>query len=199
VSQAANACLQWPNSQVFKPNHRTAGFFMGVFCIAASAISCGGTTAAPQPSADQITGAASCSAAESQNLTFSGALTGHVACSTSRAQCSTMASIPSLAVPINASVAANAAQLVMVFRFFRENLTHDQPGIYAAGRLGDEQDSSSYGASLDGAGHWETPTPGGSMTLSTDDAAGAAGTIDIKLTMGDKAVAVSGTWRCVRP
>jgi hypothetical protein len=37
------------------------------------------------------------------------------------------------------------------------------------------------------------------MTLSTDDAAGASGTLDIKLMMGDKTVAVSGTWRCVRP
>ena len=199
MSEAANACLKWPNSQVFKSNYRTAGFFMGVFCIAACAMSCGGITAAPQPSADQITGAASCAAAESQNLTFSGALTGHVTCATSHAQCSTTASTPSLAVPINASVGAKAAQLLVVFRFFRENLTHDQPGTYAAGRLGDEQDSSSYGASLDGVGHWETPTPGGSMTLSTDDAAGASGTLDIKLMMGDKTLAVSGTWRCVRP
>lgn len=37
------------------------------------------------------------------------------------------------------------------------------------------------------------------MTLSTDDAAGASGALDIKLTLADKTVAVTGTWRCVRP
>jgi len=89
--------------------------------------------------------------------------------------------------------------LLIAFRFFRENLTREQPGTYVAGKLGSEAGSSPYGASLDGFGHWETPTQGGSMILSTDDATGAAGTIDIKLTMGDKAVAVSGSWRCSRP
>jgi hypothetical protein len=102
-------------------------------------------------------------------------------------------------VPINGRIGSNAAQLLFVFRFFRDNLTHEQTGTYSAGRLGDEQDSSSYGASLDGFGYWETPTPGGSMTLSTDDVNGAAGTVDIKLAMGGKTFAVVGSWHCVRP
>jgi hypothetical protein len=88
--------------------------------------------------------------------------------------------------------------LLIAFRFFRDNLTHDQPGTYAAGKLGDAQDSSSYGATLDGDGHWETPTPGGSMTLSTDDATGASGNVDIKLTDGVKTLAVTGSWHCVK-
>ena len=178
---------------------RVAGLFIVIACIAAVTSSCGGSTTAPTPSADQIIGATSCSPAESQNLTFSGALTGHLTCSVASAQCSTTASTPSLVVPINARIGSSAAQLLVVFRFFRENLTREQPGTYVAGKLGEEADSGSYGALLDGFGHWETPTQGGSMILSTDDATGAAGTIDIKLTMGDKTLAVSGTWRCVRP
>jgi hypothetical protein len=178
---------------------RVAGLFIVIACTAALTSSCGGSTTAPTPSADQIIGATSCPPAESQNLTFSGALTGHLTCSVASAQCTTTASTPSLVVPINARIGSSAAQLLVVFRFFRENLTREQPGTYVAGKLGEEADSSSYGASLDGFGHWETPTQGGSMILSTDDASGAAGTIDIKLTMGDKAIAVSGTWRCVRP
>ena len=78
-------------------------------------------------------------------------------------------------------------------------MKHEQTGTYPAGRLGDAQDSSPYGAALDGDGHWETPTPGGTMTLSTDNATGASGAVDIKLTMGDKIVAVAGSWRCVKP
>jgi hypothetical protein len=169
-----------------------------MMCVVAFAMACGSGPAASQPSADQITGGASCVAAEAQNLSFSGALTGHVSCSTSTAQCSITGALPSLTLPLNARVGSKAVQLLIAFRFFRDNLTHNQPGTYAAGKLGDAQDSSSYGASLDGDGHWETPTPGGSMTLSTDDANGASGNVDIKLTQGVKTFSVAGSWHCVK-
>ena len=178
---------------------RAAGLLSAMTCIAALVTACGSSTPVSAPAAAQITGAASCPAAENQNLTFSGALTGHVSCSTSPAKCAVGPGTPSLIVPLNASIGANPAQLLIAFRFFLAGLQHDQPGTYAAGRLGDAQDSSLYGATLDGGGHWETPTPGGTMTLSTDDAAGASGSLDIKLTLGDKTIAVAGTWRCVRP
>ena len=187
--------------QMTMRNVPTTRLFIGTICVLALVTACGSGsgTAQPQASPDQITGAASCPAAESQDLTFSSALTGHVACSTSTASCSTTSSVPSLTLPLNARIGSNAVQLLVAFRFFRDNLTHDRLGTYAAGRLGDAQDSSSYGASLDGFGHWETPTPGGSMTLSTDDAKGASGTLDIKLALGAKTIAVAGSWRCVRP
>ena len=102
-------------------------------------------------------------------------------------------------MPINAREGSSDVQLLIAFRFFLLGMTQDKPGTYAAGRLGDAQDSSAYGATLDGNGHWETPTPGGSMTLSTDDANGATGTLDIKLALGNKTIAVAGSWRCVRP
>ena len=153
----------------------------------------------PAPTADQVIGAAACPAAESQNLTFSGALTGHLACSTSAAKCSTAYATPSLTVPLNARLGSKDLQLLLAFIFWRVNMKHEQTGTYPAGRLGDAQDSSPYGAALDGDGHWETPTPGGTMTLSTDNATGASGAVDIKLTMGDKIVAVAGSWRCVKP
>ncbi len=182
-----------------RPKARNTGWLAEMMCMVALATACGSSTAASQPSAHQITGAASCPAAESQNLTFSGALTGHVSCSTSPALCSTTASTPSLTLPLNARIDSKAVQLLVAFRFFREGLKHDQLGTYAAGRLGEESDSLSYGATLDGFGHWETPTPGGSMTLSTDDAAGASGTLDIKLTDGVRTFAITGSWRCVEP
>ena len=71
-------------------------------------------------------------------------------------------------------------------------LKHDLTGTFSAGRLGDEPDSTPYGATMDGSGHWVTPTPGGSMTLSRDDGSGAAGTLDIKLANGNQTVAVAG-------
>ena len=182
-------------------NVRTTRLIIEMICVLALVAACGsGTaTAQPQPSPDQITGGDSCPAAESQDLTFSGALTGHVACSTSTALCSTSPALPSLTVPLNARIGSKAVQLFIAFRFFRDNLAHDRLGTYPAGRLGEEHDSSSYGVSLDGFGHWETPTPGGSMTLSTDNAKGASGALDIKLALGAETIAVAGSWRCVRP
>jgi hypothetical protein len=102
-------------------------------------------------------------------------------------------------VPLNGRVGSNAVQFLVVFNFWFQSMKQDQPGTYPAGKLGDAQDSSPYGATLDGFGHWETQTPGGSMTLSTDDATGASGTLDIKLALGAKSFAVAGSWRCVRP
>lgn len=166
-------------------------------CVVALVAACGAGAATP-PSTDQISGSRSCPAAEAQDLTFTGAIIGHVSCSTSPALCSTTSATPSLAFPLNARIGSTAVQLLLAFRFFREGMTQDQPGTYTAGKLGDAPDSTAYGASLDGAGHWETPTPGGAMTLSTDDATGAAGSIQIKLTDSVKTVTVSGTWRCVK-
>ena len=178
---------------------RSTGMLAAMTCVVALMTACGSSTPVSQPTADKISGAASCPAAESQDLTFSGALTGHVSCSTSRALCSTLNATPSLTLPLNARIASKDVQLLIVFSFWLAGMSHDQPGTYAAGKLGDAADSSSYGATLDGFGHWETPTPGGSMTLSTDDAAGATGALDIKLTLGAKTLAVAGSWRCVKP
>ena len=181
-----------------RPNAGTVRWLVEMTCILALVIGCGSSTVASPPPTDKITGGASCPAAEAQNLTFSGAITGHVSCAVSTALCSTTASLPSLTLPLNARIGSKAVQLLIAFRFFRENLTNDQPGTYAAGRLGEEADSLSYGASLDGTGHWETPTPGGFVTLSAEDASGASGTVDIKLTDGVRTFAVVGSWRCVK-
>ena len=166
-------------------------------CVVVLVAACGSSATAP-PSADQISGSKSCQTAETQDLTFTGAVNGHVSCSTSTALCSTTAGTPSLTFPLNARIGSTAVQLLLAFRFFRDGMKQDQPGTYTAGRLGDAPGSSSYGASLDGAGHWETPTPGGAMTLSNDDATGAAGSVQIKLTDSVKTFTVSGTWRCVK-
>jgi hypothetical protein len=191
--------VQSSSPQMTSPTASNTGLLAAMVFFVALVTSCGSSTAAPQPSADQITGAASCPAAESQNLTFSGALTGHVSCSTSPALCSTRTATPSITVPLNALIGSKAVQLLIAFSFDQGGMSHNQPGTYVAGKLGDASNSSPYGASLDGYGHWDTPTPGGSMTLSTDDAAGATGALDIKLTLGARTIAVAGSWRCVKP
>ena len=102
-------------------------------------------------------------------------------------------------VPLNGRLGTSDVQLLIAFLFWRESMKQDQTGTFPAGKLGDAQDSSPYGATLDGDGHWETPTPGGTLTLSTDDATGATGTVDIKLASGTRTIAVAGSWRCVKP
>ena len=177
---------------------RTAACLALTVGIVALASSCGSsTTGSPAPS-NQITGAASCPAAESQDLTFSGAVTGHLICATSQASCGTSAGTPSLTFPLNARLGSNSVQLLVAFRFFREHISHDQPGTYLAGKLGEGADSKSFGVTLDGLGHWETPTPGGSMTLTAEDAAGASGALDVKLTDGTRTFALGGSWRCAK-
>lgn len=183
---------------MIRPSAGTTRLSVELICLVALVMACGSSTATPPVSAVQVTGPASCAAAQTQDLTFSGALTGHVSCSTSAVTCTTTASTPSLVVPINARLGSKAVELLITFRFFRANLTQDQPGTYAAGKLGEELDSLNYGVSFDGDGHWATPTPGGSMTLSSEDAAGASGTIAVKLTDGLKTFAVAGSWRCVK-
>ena len=101
-------------------------------------------------------------------------------------------------MPLNARVGSTAVQLLIVYSFWQQGFKTNQPGTYAAGKLGDAADSTNYGATLDGFGHWETPTPGGSMTLAADTAAAASGSVDIKLTSGNKTLAVAGSWHCVK-
>jgi hypothetical protein len=167
-------------------------------CASVLVSACASSTSVPQAVIERIAGAPKCPASETQDLSFTGAITGHLVCSSSPVACSTGASTPSLVVPISAHVGSSAVQPLIVFRFFRENLKTEQLGTYPAGRQGEESNSLSYGATLDGIGHWETPSPGGSMTLSTDDATGASGSVDIKLTDGKQTLAISGSWRCAR-
>jgi hypothetical protein len=180
------------------PKARSSALVAALICVLALLAACGSSTPVSQPAADQITGAASCPAAESEDLTFSGALKGHVSCSTSPALCSTLTGTPSIVVPLNARVGSTAVQLLIAFSFWQQGAKTNEPGTYAAGRLGDAADSTHFGATLDGFGHWETPTPGGSMTLATDTAAAASGSVDIKLTSGNKTLAVAGSWHCVK-
>jgi hypothetical protein len=72
------------------------------------------------------------------------------------------------------------------------------PGTYAAGTLGDSATSSLYGATLDGAGHWQNPQSGGSMTVTTNDSGGASGSVGMTLVNGSQTMAVKGAWRCVK-
>src|SRR5437879_2912578 len=119
------------------PKSRSGSWLADMVCVVALVTACGPSTASPQPSADQITGAASCPPAESQNLTFSGAVRGHVSCSTAPAKCSTANGTPSLEVPLNARIGLTPVQFVVVFNFWVQSMKHDQPGTYPAGRLGD--------------------------------------------------------------
>jgi hypothetical protein len=156
-------------------------------------------TAAPPSPQNQITGAASCPSAESQDITFSGSVIGQVMCSTSPATCLPGFGLPNdreragVAMPLNAKVGSTAVQLNIAYR--KATL-----GALTAGPLGDnEAFSGDQGVTFEGIGHWSTPVNGGTMTLSTFDAASASGSVDVKLTSGSRSIAVKGSWRCVKP
>ena len=171
----------------------------GCLAVTLSGLSCGSSpTTQSSPAANQISGGSGCSQAERQDLTFSGQVSGHVTCSTSAAACLKTFGIrinePGLSFPLNAQVASRPVQLLIVFG-------SQQLGELPAGPLGDNEKSSTpQGVTLDGTGHWGTPTPpgGGTMSLAADDAAGASGSLHIKLTSGAHEIDVNGTWRCMK-
>ena len=131
------------------PTARNTGLLAAMMFVVALVTSCGSSTAAPQPSADQITGAASCPAAESQNLTFSGALTGHVSCSTSPALCSTRTATPSITVPLNALIGSKAVQLLVAFSFDQGGMSLLGANIHAAAAFGSREYPRSNPPSLE--------------------------------------------------
>jgi hypothetical protein len=159
---------------------------------------CGSSAVPTAGATPQVVGGSSCPAAEAQDLTLSGHFAGHLTCSTSAATCGTGPTTPTYTqtgvyVPINARVGNTDALILFAFSSTR-------PGTYPAGRLGDDPATrTDQGATFDAGAHWETPTPGGSMTLATNDATGASGTVDVKLALLAQTFAVKGTWRCVWP
>ena len=142
----------------------------------------------------KLTGASSCVVAERQDISFSGAWSGHFVCSTSAAMCTKAQAnaqgAVGVAAPLNARMGAKPVQLLIGF-------LHEQTGTYQAGVLGDEQGRDPQGVALDGLGHWNSTS--GSMSLDSDDASGAGGTIDVVLTSGTQTIHAKGTWRCVKP
>lgn len=173
--------------------------------IAACGASCG-SSAAGQPAqvADRVVGATTCPQAEAQDLVFTGKLSGHVTCSTAPAACDYAWVTPrppgGLEAPISAKLGAQALQLVVVM------VGPVSPGTtYVAGNAGEATThSSDYGVTLDGIGSWVSEL-GGSVQLSSNDSAGASGTVAVQLILqfghstGPEKIGVSGTWRCVKP
>jgi len=164
----------------------------GLIAIVTMLVTAGcGSSAAPAASANAnaITGAASCPAAERQDLTFTGDLAGHLECATSTPACG-QARENGVSVDLNARLGAKPIQFLIAFG-------HGDPGSYPAGTLGDESTSSLDGATLDGDGHWLTPAQAGTMTVAAHDKQGASGSIDITLTLAAKTAHVRGTWQCL--
>jgi hypothetical protein len=166
-----------------------------LMAVCASACGPGATTASPTPT-DRIAGGATCPTAESLDLTFSGTVSGRITCSTAAVKCIRSAvnlrAKQGLSVPVNATVGTKAVQLVITFS------DEPVPGSYPAGPPG-EAGSSPQGVTLDGIGHWVSET-GGSLGVSTDDAAGVSGTAAVQLQGGGAGtIKLSGTWHCTKP
>ncbi|MHB8610828.1 MAG: hypothetical protein ACYDAL_00170 [Candidatus Dormibacteraceae bacterium] len=167
-----------------------------------SAISCGSppaTTQSPTPS-NQVAGAASCRAAESQDLVISGQLSGHVTCSKTSPTCSRAWTTPrppgGLIAPIEAAAGGTPIHLTVVFS------GSFKVGTYPAGDPGEgAAATSNYGVTLDGAGSWVSAV-GGSVVMSAVDSSSASGTVDVKLHPrlgGTGMISLVGSWRCLIP
>lgn len=176
----------------------------GIVVLGLSAVSCGSpaaTTQSPAPS-NQVAGAASCAAAERQDLTLSGQLSGHMTCSKSPATCgrawtTTKPRPPGgLIAPIDATSGSTPIHLTVVFS------GDFKPATYPSGDPGEgAAATSNYGVTLDGVGSWVSAV-GGSVVMSAVDSTAASGTVDVKLHMrlgGAGNISVAGSWRCLIP
>ena len=160
--------------------------------------SCGtASTSTVATAPNVIAGAASCVLAERQDLSFSGYLSGHVTCSRAPAQCiranGNLGGDIGLTDPIAARIGTSTVQLLVIFE-----IDPVQQGTYAAGSIGDESASSQTGVTLDGIGHWQTESGGGTMSITTYDPTSAAGAVSATLVSGARSFRVNGTWSCAR-
>jgi hypothetical protein len=175
----------------------------GIVVLGLSAVSCGSqSAAAPSPTpSNQVAGASSCSAAERQDLAFSGQIAGHVTCSTAPAACRHAWTTPfppdGLTAPVDALAGKTPIHLTVVF-----SAPDYKPATYVAGDPGEGSSrTSSYGVTLDGIGSWIS-TLGGSVVMSAVDSTAASGTVDVKLHQrlgGPGSISVTGSWRCSVP
>lgn len=175
----------------------------GIVLLGLMAPSCGSPAAAPQSPAptNQVSGAASCAAAEHQDLVFSGQIAGHVTCSTAPATCSHAWTTPvppgGLTAPVDALAGKTHIHLTVVF-----GARDYKPATYAAGDPGEGNSATSnYGVTLDGMGSWVSSL-GGSVVMSAVDPTAASGTVDVKLHQrlgGPGSISVTGSWRCLVP
>jgi hypothetical protein len=176
--------------------------FAGIVVLSLSAVSCGSpaaTTQSPAPS-NQVAGAASCAAAEGQDLVLSGQISGHITCSKSPATCVRAWTTPrppgGLIAPIDATSGSTPIHLTVVFS------GDYKPATYPSGDPGEgAAATSNYGVTLDGAGSWVSAV-GGSVVMSAVDSTVASGTVEVKLHMrlgGTGNISVAGSWRCLIP
>lgn len=174
----------------------------GIVVLGLSLVSCGSpsaTATSPTPS-NHVSGAASCSAAERQNILLSGQLSGHVTCSKTYPACSHAWTTPrppgGLVAPIEAAAGTTPVQITVVFSGVYK------PGTYPSGDPGEgAAATSNYGVTLDGVGSWVSAV-GGSIAISAVDSTTASGTVDVKLRLrlgGTGSISVAGSWRCLIP
>jgi hypothetical protein len=176
----------------------------GIVVLGLSTLGCGSPSAAtqsPTPS-NQVAGAASCAAAERQDLVLSGQLSGHITCSKTSPACghafaaSAAGPAGGLIAPIEAAAGSTPVHITVVFSGVYKPATYPSgdPGEGAAA-------TSNYGVTLDGAGSWVSAV-GGSVVMSTLDSTAASGTVDVKLHLrlgGTGNISVAGSWRCLMP
>jgi hypothetical protein len=157
---------------------------------------CGSSSASSTTvQAHTVSGAASCSADQRQDLMFSGYVTGHLECPTASARCvkaaGNLKSDIGMSAPISARVGETPVQIVVVFQ-----IDPVAAGSFDAGSVGDEQTSSPTGVTLDGIGHWQTQAGGGTMSIDEVSPVGAAGKLDVTLVKAADRITLRGSWRC---
>ena len=180
----------------------------GFLALTLLSMSCGSsptTQSSPAASAaaNQISGSASCSAAERQDLVFSGQVSGHVTCSTTAATCvhawNASGAFPAGGVisPVSAMVGKTPVQLTVIL-----SVTDYVPGTYVSGDPGEGSSATSaYGVGLDGIGSWVSAV-GGSVVVSAIDSGSISGSVAVQMHFrlgGTGNISISGSWRCVKP
>ena len=160
-----------------------------------------GTPTAPSatasPSAHQVSaGPSNCQADSTQDITFAGAVTGHLACQSTPTNCLQPAPEPSkLIATIPVRVDGKPATLtVSVGGTY--GLPGHGPGTYQVpGGIG--AGDPQFELQLADMTTWVS-SPGGIVTVLTDDGARVRGTVEGGLT-GPSAMTIKGSWGCKRP
>jgi hypothetical protein len=163
--------------------------------IAALLMACGSGSTTPAQ-ANKVTGAASCTADQRQDLTFSGYLSGHITCAASSPTCvrGTGPLLPFAGLASRLSIRTGDGKPVQILIIFQ--IDPVDPGSYPAGPVGNESTSTPTGVTLDGIGHWTTQSGGGTIFIDRLTASGATGRLDVQLFREADTFTLRGTWRC---
>ena len=171
--------------------------------LAACAASTAGGSPPNQAAKAEVTGGASCSGRQQQDLTFTGALSGHVRCATAAVTCASFGgggTSAGLVAPIRLKYKGQSLLVTITVLGADGNYQVGQTGTFAVpGAVRGEGGAiSPAGAGLDGpaTGHWDSMA-GGSVVVASSGPSGSGGTLDLDLQgSGSTPAHLSGSWSC---